>query len=224
MQVTYQFVLKDGRQHGFHVDIDRAPARAGEDAPDWTRLDFNRCANCPLSPDTHSHCPAALDLAPVIQAFAPIISHDEAQVCVDMPERSISKVCQVQQALSSLAALIMASSGCPILGKLRGLARTHLPFASLEETVYRSVSAYLLRQVLIQKEGSTPDWELEGLKALYAELEVLNLHFKKRVNAAAKQDATINAVAALGILSMGVGFSIDDQWDELAAFAIPGAP
>jgi hypothetical protein len=224
MQVTYQFVLKDGSQHGFQVEIDRAPATASHDAPEWTRLGFNQCANCPLSAEAHSHCPAALDLAPAIHAFASIISHDEAQVCVDTPERSISKTCQVQQALSSMAALIMATSGCPILGQLRGLARTHLPFATLEETLFRSISAYLLRQLLVQKDGGKPDWALDGLKNLYAELEVLNLHFKKRVNAAARQDATINAVAALGILSMGVGFSIDEQWDELAAFAIPTAP
>jgi hypothetical protein len=223
MQVSYHFVLRDGSQHGFHVDIDRAPASAGTDAPDWARLGFNQCANCPLSSEQHSHCPAALDLAPVINAFASIISHAEAQVCVSTPERNISRDCQVQQALSSLAALIMASSGCPILGQLRGLARTHLPFATLEETVFRSVSAYLLRQLLVQKSGGTPDWTLDGLKGLYAELEIVNVHFKKRVNAAARQDAAINAVAALGILSMGVGFTIDEQWDELAMFAIPGS-
>lgn len=223
MQVSYHFALRDGSQHGFHVDIDRTSTSTGAEAPDWTRLGFNQCANCPLSAEQHSHCPAAVDLAPVISAFASIISHAEAQVCVNTPERSISKDCQVQQALSSLAALIMASSGCPILRQLRGLARTHLPFATLEETLFRSVSAYLLGQLLVQKAGGTPDWTLDGLKGLYAELEVLNVHFKKRVNAAAKQDAAINAVAALGILSMGVGFSIDEQWDELATFAIPGS-
>ncbi|MGH8453502.1 MAG: DUF6901 family protein [Nevskiales bacterium] len=222
MQIVYRFVLKDGTQHRFSVDLDRGPPAAGA-APEWTRLGFHQCANCPLQPEQSPRCPPAVDLAPVIAAFAPIISHDQARVEVETPERTISKDCQVQQALSSLVALIMATSACPILGQLRGLARTHLPLATLEETLYRSVSAYVMGQLLVHQEGGQPDWNLDGLKTLYAELETLNVHFKKRVNAAAKQDAAINAVAALGVLSMGVGFSIDAPWDELAQFVIPTA-
>lgn len=221
MQVTYRFSLKQGEQHSFSVDIDRPAAADTTSAPAWTQLAVHQCGNCPLQASQHTHCPAAVDLAPVITAFAPIISHHEARVDVLTPERSYGKDCQVQQALASLVALSMATSACPILGQLRGLARTHLPFATLEETLFRSVSAYLLRQLLRQRQGQAPDWALDGLKALYADLETLNLHFKKRVNAAARQDATINAVAALGILSMGVGFSIEEQWEELAPFAIP---
>lgn len=223
MEIVYRFALKDGSQQRFSVDLDRAGTSAAV-APEWTRLGFHQCANCPLQAEQSPHCPPAVDLAPVIAAFAPIISHLEARVDVETPERTISKDCQVQQALSSLVGLIMATSACPILGQLRGLARTHLPFATLEETLSRSVSAYLLKQLLVHRQGGQPDWELNGLKALYAELETLNAHFKKRVNAAAKQDAAINAVAALGVLSMGVGFSIDELWDELARFAIPGEP
>lgn len=221
MQVTYQFTYRDGGKNRFTVDIDRAPVTDTTSAPDWTRLDVHRCRNCPLKPDTHSHCPAALDLAPVITSFAPVISHDEARVDVETPERSFSKDCQVQQSLTSLVALIMATSACPILGQMRGLARTHLPFATMEETLFRSASAYLLKQALIQHAGGAPDWAFEGLKALYAELETLNIDFKKRVNAASKQDASINAVATLGVIAMGVGFSIDDIWNDLADLAIP---
>jgi hypothetical protein len=220
MQIVYTFTLKNGASHRFSVDLDRGQTPSAG-MPEWTRLGFHQCANCPLKADDSPYCPPAVDLAPVVSAFAQMISHDQARVDVQTPERSIGRDCQVQQALSSLVGLIMATSGCPILGRFRGLARTHLPFATLEETLFRSVSAYLIGQLLIHRTGGQADWDLEGLKALYAELEILNAHFKKRVNAAARQDAAINAVAALGVLSMGVGFSIDAPWDELAQFAIP---
>ncbi len=140
------------------------------------------------------------------------------------PERVVRRDGQVQDALGSLVGLIMASSACPILGRMRGLARTHLPFSSLEETLLRSVGAYLLRQLLVQKQGGVPDWDLSGLKAHYADLEILNRAFKKRVNAAAEQDSTLNAVSAWGIVSSSVNFSIDDHLADLDpyVFAAPG--
>ena len=38
----------------------------------------------------------------------------------------------------------MATAGCPWTDRLRPMARFHLPFANEAETVYRSVSMYLL--------------------------------------------------------------------------------
>ena len=37
----------------------------------------------------------------------------------------------------------MALSGCPVLEQLKPMARFHLPFASVEETIYRAASMYL---------------------------------------------------------------------------------
>ena len=200
--------------------LDRPPANPQGAAP-WTQLTNNQCPNCPLDTQRHSHCPAALDLAPVITAFAQMISHEQAHVEVETPERTVSKDCQVQQALSSLVALTMATSGCPILGQMRNLAMTHLPFATSEETLFRSLGAYLITQLLGERHGGQPDWALDGLRRLYADLEVLNKAFKKRINAAAKQDAAINAVSALGVLSLGVGLSIEDSLEELVQFTMP---
>jgi hypothetical protein len=230
VNISYRFSFADDTQLRIEVDVLRnaadveAQPERGPDAPEWTKLDFRQCPNCPLSPSEHRHCPAARDLAPTIEAFAKIISYQEARVEVETPERTVSRECQVQDALGSLVGLIMASSACPVLGRMRGLARTHLPFASLEETLLRSVGAYLTRQLLLHKQGQEPDWDLAGLKAHYAELEILNRAFKRRVNAAAQQDATLNAVSAWGIVSTGVGFSIDDHLADLEpfVFAAPG--
>jgi hypothetical protein len=218
--IQYKFVLRGGGEQVIRVDLDRTSEEPAESTqspspPDWTALGFRKCLNCPLKVEESPRCPAALDLAPTIGAFAKIISHEKAEVVVQMPHRVVGKECQVQDALSSVVALIMATSACPILGKMRGLAYTHLPFASIDETLFRTLGAYLLRQLIEARRGGTPDWELKKLRDYYVELEILNHSFKKRIDAAAEQDATINAVSALGVLSTGVGFSIDDQLADL---------
>ncbi len=213
--------MADGSHHDFVVDLQRAGAPAATATlPGWTKLTYHQCPNCPLKPEQSPRCPPAADLSPAIGAFAAIISYERAVVRVTTEERTISKDCQVQQALSSLVALIMATSGCPILGRMRGLARTHLPFATMDETLFRSVGAYLVKQVLIHKQGGTPDWNLAGLKAHYDDLDMLNRAFKNRITEAAVKDSTLNAIATLGMLSMGVSMSIEDRLEELAKFAV----
>ena len=223
MNIAYRFTYQNGRTQEIIVDVDRsaAPALAGDALPEWTLLGRQQCANCPLRAEDHPRCPAAVDLAPTMQAFAEVVSHREARVEVTTPERTVTRRCQVQNALSSLVALVMATSACPILGRMRGLARTHLPFATMEETLLRSVGAYLIKQVHVQKQGGAPDWSLTGLRAYYAELETVNRAFKRRVEGALVQDAALNAVSALGVLSVAVAFSLEDHVAELAPYAAP---
>ena len=116
MIIKYKFVLKDGSQHVIEVDLDRASrepelAPDAPTPPDWTALEFRKCMNCPLKPELSPRCPTALDLAPTVSAFARIISHERAEVIVETPQRVVGKQCQVQDALSSVVALIMASRG-----------------------------------------------------------------------------------------------------------------
>lgn len=228
MMIRYKFVLGDGSQHVIPVNLERDTGTQSDvseeavRAPDWTALEFRKCLNCPLKPELSPRCPTALDLVPVVEAFNQIISYESAEVIVETPQRVVGKQCQVQDALSSVMALIMASSACPILGRMRGLTYTHLPFASIDETLVRTLGAYLIRQYIVQRQGGEPDWELRGLKSHYVELEILNHSFKKRLQAAAEQDAALNAVSALGVLSTGIGFSIDDNLGDLDRLSISG--
>lgn len=220
MMIKYKFVLRDGTQHVIEVDLERAQSETAEladtsQAPDWTALEFRKCLNCPLKSELSPRCPTALDLVPTISAFNQIISHERAEVIVETPNRVVGKECQVQDALSSVVGLIMSTSACPILGKMRGLAITHLPFSTIDETLFRIIGAHLIRQLIVVRQGGQPDWQLEKLKAHYVELEILNHSFKKRIDAAAEQDAALNAISALGVLSTGIGFSIDDNLADL---------
>jgi len=111
--------------------------------------------------------------------------------------------------------LVMASSGCPILSRLSGMATHHLPFATLRETVYRTTTNYLLQQYFVHRRGGVADLDLVELKKLYQELQTVNEAFLERIRVATDQDASLNALVTLLSVSAMVQVSIDDGLQEL---------
>jgi len=216
--ITYEFAIDGGQSHKFQVDLDRVPgAGRGSARPPWTLLTFNQCPKCPLSATEHSHCPVALDLEEIVTRFRGLLSFQEVTVNVHTAERSFSKRCDVQTGLRSLLGLVMATSGCPILGRFRSMAYYHLPFANVEETLFRTVGSYLLKQYFVRKAGGEADLELRGLARFYDEVQEVSQAFKERVDAASEKDANMNAIGTLILLGMVVSSSLDEQLRELQA-------
>mgnify|MGYP001607030231 FL=1 len=212
-RITYNLKLNDGKEYTFEVDIERKDRREEtnkETHAFWTKLDCNRCRNCPLPVSTCKYCPAALDIEEIAKKFADIISTERADVWVHTKNRSYFKNCDVQEALKSIFGLIMASGNCPILSRLKPLAYFHLPFADLEETLHRLVGTYLIKQRLIYSEGkSEPDWDLRGIEKLYKELETVNIHFMNRLRDASSKDATSNALYIFVTLTSLIAMDIN---------------
>jgi hypothetical protein len=106
--------------------------------------------------------------------------------------------------------LILATSACPILNRMRPLAHTHQPFPSETEVVYRIAAMHLLDCFL---RDATPD--LHGLTELFADIAKLNEAFARRITLATQRDASINALVKLHSRSMLASLSIDDKLDEI---------
>ena len=121
--------------------------------PEWTLLDKRSCRACTLDASEHEHCPAAVAVADLIEPFGEIVSFTAAKVSVATKERTVTMDTTVQRALRSLLGLYMATSGCPVLARFKPMARYHLPFATPEETLFRSAGAYLLAQYFIKQHG-----------------------------------------------------------------------
>lgn len=222
--IEYQFTLEDGAVHTFSVDTERVYDLEEDDAdhPAWTDLGFHQCANCSLSFHTFRHCPVAVDIEDALDNFKAIASHEEAEVLVRTEQRDYVKRLDVKSALSSLLGLIMATSSCPTLAMLKTLASYHLPFATLEETLFRTVGAYLLKQYFIAREGGSPDLKLDGLYDLYQQLEVLNSYFEERIRGACEEDESMGIVNKLFALSMGVSFSLSTELEQLRSMFLIG--
>src|SRR6266498_2083832 len=142
--LEYEFTLRSGVPKRFTIRMNKltlelVTARRPE-LPDWTKLTHHQCPNCPLDPDR----PIAANLVDVIDAFRDCISVEEADITIRSESRAYFKHATVQYGIGSLMGVYMAVSGCPIMDRLRPMVYTHLPFATVKETMFRSVSMYLL--------------------------------------------------------------------------------
>ncbi|MBC8002993.1 MAG: hypothetical protein H7X97_10445 [Opitutaceae bacterium] len=218
--IRYEFKLENGLNKEFVVKL-RPPAlqlvipdRAR--VPVWTRLSEHQCPNCPLRPETSPHCPAALSLIEVVEQFKDSWSIENAEVTVTMSARQYRRTVPLQVGVSSLIGLYMATSGCPIMNKFRPMVHTHLPFATVEETIYRSISMYLLTQFFRNKRGHVADWELKNLVKIYDDINLVNQNFSKRLMTVKTTDASLNALSGLDCFASITALSIvEDTLDEI---------
>ncbi len=212
----YGFCFDDGVQRDFEVVIDAETMglvpRERSELPSWTALDFSRCPNCPLDQSRHAHCPTAVALIDVMDLCKDRFSYEKVQVTVSGPNRSYSHDSPLHVALSSLIGLYMATAGCPVMERLRPMARFHLPFADEDETMFRAMSAYLLGQYFIMKKDGKPDWNMENLVGMYDEIKALNQSFCNRVRAISTKDSNVNAVIGLNCFADAVIFSINQHF------------
>ena len=211
--IQYRFCLPDSSEVVFDVELDsrtldlRAPLP--NHFPAWTELEFHKCPHCPLRPEYHSHCPLAVSLVGIVQPFDGLLSHDKIRLDVVMKDRKISADTSAQRAIGSLMGLVIATCGCPHMAYFKPMARFHMPLADSEETVYRAVSMYLLAQYYLHKEGHEAEFELDGLKEIYKNVQTVNSGIIDRIRSAAEADSTINALIILDVYAKTVDLMIE---------------
>ncbi len=212
--IEYGFKFKYGGTKTFTINLDRETLAIHVDRkpnpPVWALLNHKKCENCPLDERNHPYCPVALNFVEIAEQFRDMVSHEGVFVTVTTEDRSYAKDTTIQQGLSPLIGIIMTTSGCPILEHLKPMVRFHLPFASLDETVFRMVSMYLLVQYYRKQDGQKVDGGLDGLTKVYAEVGIVNRDFANRLRDAAKKDANINALVNLDCFATMVPLVADD--------------
>jgi hypothetical protein len=205
VSVRYTFRFPSGEERALEVALDRRtrlylpPLRPT--LPEWTLLGFHQCEHCPLAADDKARCPVAVSLVPVIEAFGDHKSHETVAVTVESEARTYLKHDSLQNALSALVGLLMATAGCPVLDPLRPMADMHLPFMTRDETHFRMLATHLVRQFLSERQGQAADWSLAGLQRLVEDVFRLNVSFCQRLNAIVACDASVNAVVVLSLLA-----------------------
>jgi hypothetical protein len=217
--IQYCFQLSDERQEIFNLELDEESlelvGNVQDSLPDWTRLDFHQCANCPLGVDTHPYCPVALHLADIVRRFEEILSYDEVHVDVFTEERRISQDTTAQLGLASLMGLMMAASGCPHMAFFKPMVRFHLPMSTDEETIYRAVSMYLLAQYFVRQKDRQTDFHLEGLKDIYKNVQLTNSYVADRLRAATKSDSSLNGLITLDMFAKTMLFAIKESLEDI---------
>ncbi len=218
MKVKYEVRFADGSIWEHTVNTERS--ELGKEEPTatpaaWTRLAHCRCSNCPLVESSDAQCPAARDLQPVVTAFGQQVAFQKVDVQVITPERTYSKRTGLEEVLRSLMGLVMATSECPILRQLRPMAMHHMPFATNDEFILRSVSIYLTQQYFIQRAGGKPDWELKGLVERNRQLQLVNQALWQRIHMACQSDSNLKALLSFFSMASSVSFSLEAQLQKL---------
>ena len=220
--IAYKFKSKEKPEKTFDIYIETQNfelMRRSETPPaDWTRLEKFACHDCPLSQAENEHCPIALNLMDIIEFFSEIHSFEKVQLEATVNNRTIVKDTSVQQGVSGVIGIVMVTSGCPVLSKLKPMARFHMPFADLEETQVRIFSSYLLAQFLRMQKGGKPDWKMDELGQLYSRIRDINVNIANKITNLEKEDASINAVVVLNNFADSVTLSIDDNLEMIEPF------
>ena len=219
INIRYHFKMKDGteeiidlRLHDKTLDLlNDIP----ENLPAWTKINFHQCPHCPLDIQKYTYCPVAIHLIKMIELLKSLLSYDEIHVDITTPQRHVSRETSAQKGVSSLMGLIMATSGCPHMEFFKPMARFHLPLSSVEETIYRATSMYLLAQYFLQKEGRKADMELEGLKKIYHNIKIINESMAGRLRAISDKDVALNSLVILDIFAQTLPFAIEESLEDV---------
>ncbi|MCJ8313719.1 MAG: hypothetical protein HRU38_15780 [Saccharospirillaceae bacterium] len=224
MSIEYRFKFNDLNQEDLSYEVDvkkngNEHLRVTQPAK-WTKLENEQCVNCPYKVGEVSHCPAALDIEKIVNDFSQLPGYKKIDIEVITKERTVSKHTGVEQGLRSLLGLVMANSSCPILKKLKPMTYTHLPFASQNEFIIRSVESYLMRQYFLNQENSSGDWELTELIELNKQLQLVNQAIWQRIHVACQNDSNLKALLNFFTLSSSVTNSLESQLQNIKPFFI----
>ncbi len=195
--IGYSFLLPNGVQHdfAFTLNTETFEIETNKDGeyPEWTELTFRQCEHCPLTEERY--CPAAINICNIVIPFDSLLSYETVTCKVKMIERTILTTTSAQEAIRSLMMFVVSTSACPHTDFAKPIANIHLPFATLEEYMYRVVSAYLLYQHFRHKDGLEFDINLEHLPTIAGNLESVLRAMSNRLQAALpKGDAGLNAL------------------------------
>jgi Domain of unknown function (DUF6901) len=218
MHIRYHFKMKNGEEEIIDVSLHEKTLNLMNDIPEnpasWTKINFHQCPHCLLDIRKYIYCPIAVHLMKMIELLKNFLSYEEIYVDVTTPQRSIYRTTSAQKGLSSLMGLIMATSGCPHMEFFKPMARFHLPMASIEETIYRAASMYLLAQYFLHKEGKKADMELEGLKKIYQDIKIINESMAERIRNISDKDVALNSLVILDIFAQTLPFAIEESLEE----------
>lgn len=218
--IEYCFTFPDNKEETVHLEVDTTTFELVNNIPSqlpyWTSLDFHQCSHCPLDKQVHLRCPLASNMVNIVKRLTAFLPYQKLHLDVITKERAFSHDTTLQAAVGSLMGFVMPTSGCPYTAYFKPMARFHVPLASSAETIYRSVSMYVMAQYFLYNDEQKPiDTELKGLAKIYEDLHEVNTTMAERFLAASKQDSSVDAIVQLDIYAMTFLGIPEDPLNEL---------
>ncbi len=214
LEFKYQFQFANGETLDYEIflepdSLSMIHETYDQELPEWTRLTYEQCKDCPLNVKAHPHCPIAVNIMELVETFKTVFSYHDCIVSCETAERTYVKKTSVMEGLSAIFGMIMATSDCPVMEFLKPMARFHLPFATIEETTVRTASMYLLAQYFHHRDTPGMTFDFSTLENHYAKVQLVNEGLLERINSISSEDADKNAIITLHSLSQFLSMEID---------------
>ena len=221
-EITYKLEYENEKSDTFSVEFDEVTGELIDKDSSidkaWVRLETNKCSHCPLNEEDYPRCPMASGLDHLVEHFKDTKSYWTAKVTVTTKDRIYQKDTDLQNALFGIFGLIMASSACPYMKFLRPMARFHLPFSNIDETMIRSTSMYLLSQFFVAQKGGKGDFTLENFKKHYEDINTVNRGIINRIKGVGKGDTQANVITILDTFAMLLSMEISEDLSGIEKF------
>ncbi|MDH5546455.1 MAG: hypothetical protein OEZ43_12745 [Gammaproteobacteria bacterium] len=216
--IRYKFAKENGQSVSYIIEIDgnsllRKGVSINPEHESWTSLEHNQCRHCPLTTETHRHCPAALTLSAIIDDWADSRPTDEVYLECRTAQRRITAYASVQNGLGALLGLLLATSECPHFNFFKPMARFHLPLATPAESYFRVLGTYFVQEFFANKGDMSH--VLDDITKLYNDLERVNQSLAKRVISYKNQSATLSALVVLDLLAKLFSVSPEESLEEI---------
>lgn len=221
MEIIYHIEIDGTKIHQFKLIFDKETylyiPQITKDLPKWTELEVLKCENCPIQGEVY--CPAAVNIFDIVSKTGKNISYESVKVLVKTKDRSYIKVTDLQSALFSLMGISLATSRCPHFKFLRAMAIFHLPFSTIDDTMVRAIGFYLTQKYFKSLNGLADNkLEIDGLKKLYEQLEVVNKGLASRINLATSGDANKNAIVTLNLFAQMFSMAFQQDFSTIKKY------
>ena len=166
------------------------------DYPHWTELEYEKCSCCAL-PNDLPHCPAAVNLIPLVEQFSHVKSIDNCKVTCTFDRKQISKDTNMAESLMYLVLLSTAASNCPFMSMFKPYLINLSIFASFEGAIFNLASLWLLGQYFSMKQGDSLEINFHQIDACIEGGTVILKCLIDRLRATKPRDGSLNAFIKL---------------------------
>jgi hypothetical protein len=201
--IHYQIISTD-RQ--WEIDIPTPVLETGE----------GHCSGClhEGAPNDIANCRVYINLCRYAEKLSELASFDEIDARVTLPGNiQTQATTSAQQVLSSLAGLVIAATqGCDITKVLRPMVLFHRPFASFDESVYRSLANAALLVAVASNQTHLREFTHKNYRAIQQLNKALVKHLQTEH---ADWEALINALVNLDLFVKTILFNTDHEFPDL---------
>lgn len=219
IEYEFYFLERNRELKKFEVYLDRKTgiAEPAENpvAKEWTKLEFQKCSHCPLSEERFENCPLALNISGLAEIFADYSSFEKVLVKVRNEIRTYEKEMEFQDGLKSIMGIYFAASGCPHMKLLKPMAHFHLPFASIEETLFRHMGNFFLYEYFSREHKDGIQIDIKDISKYYRNIDQVSIGIYNRVSKVSKKDANKNAIVILNSYGQLMSFESTQNFESL---------